>query len=266
MRVATWNIKQAVAPKKPLDELWSWAEEQIAPDVIVLTEAKVPKTGVPRGWTAQWTEGGIGPRRTWGTVVAGRGVELRPITELRSGEATVDLQFEWPAAVTAVDVVRDGQRWATVVGLYAITLDDRGESCGHGAYSLPLLMRQLEPLIDSDSGERLVIAGDMNLWPTDVTPFFESYGFVDVIHHTASTRGPLAGCASCRGTNDRCGHMWTHKNGNGPNSAIQQIDYIMCTEELAEELSTVYGGVAHFQDAWSVSDHAPVVAEFRSDW
>lgn len=33
MRIATWNLKQAVAPKKPLDQLWRWAEDEIAADI-----------------------------------------------------------------------------------------------------------------------------------------------------------------------------------------------------------------------------------------
>lgn len=42
-------MKQAVAPKKPLVELWNWVESEIQPDVIVLTEARVPKDGLPQG-------------------------------------------------------------------------------------------------------------------------------------------------------------------------------------------------------------------------
>ena len=72
MRVATWNMKQAVAPRRPLADLWSWLEGEVDPDVVVLTEAKVPAGGPPPGWVAVWEPDGIGPRRRWGTVVAGR--------------------------------------------------------------------------------------------------------------------------------------------------------------------------------------------------
>ena len=58
MKIATWNIKQAVAPKKPLDQLWQWAEETIEPDVIVFTEAK-GRFGF---------EGGVGPGRGTGAL------------------------------------------------------------------------------------------------------------------------------------------------------------------------------------------------------
>ena len=60
MRFATWNLKQAIAPKKPIADLWRRAATDIDPHVMVFTEAKVPKDGVPSGWTAQWKEGGIG--------------------------------------------------------------------------------------------------------------------------------------------------------------------------------------------------------------
>ena len=71
-------MKHSVAPKKPLPVLWDWIESDIAPDVIVLTEARVPKEGLPKGWTAIWPPGGIGPRRTWGTIIASCNLNLRP--------------------------------------------------------------------------------------------------------------------------------------------------------------------------------------------
>ena len=100
MRVATWNMKQ-VAPRQPLDERWRWMAEEIAPDVIVLTEAKVPEGGPPQGWEALWVDGGMGPRRRWGTVIAGRGVELREINHVSRAQGTVliGLETTWPAAV-----------------------------------------------------------------------------------------------------------------------------------------------------------------------
>ena len=68
--VATWNMRQAF-PKKPLPELWEWIETVITPDVIVLTEARVPKEGLPEGWQAIWTVGGTGTRSTWGVIETG---------------------------------------------------------------------------------------------------------------------------------------------------------------------------------------------------
>lgn len=261
MRVATWNLKQAVAPKKPLPELWDWLGDRVDPTVAVLTEAKVPSGGPPAGWSVEYEPDGIGPRRKWGTVIAARGVSLQRVTSVKRGLRTVPLTFRWPAAVIVSDVIVGKECWGTVVGLYGLTVDRRGESCGHGGFSVPTILNELEPLLESKRAERLLIAGDFNLWPSDASGEVVSRGLVDLIEHTAATRPALVGCSGCaKGPN--CGHLWTHKNGNSPNAAKQQIDYVFASRRLVEELRSVYGGVQYFHEAWDVSDHAPVVAEF----
>lgn len=262
MRIATWNMKQAVAPKKPLPQLWQWLGERVDPTVAVLTEAKVPADGIPDGWSAEFVMGGIGPKRKWGTIIAARGADLHRITSIRKGLRRLELSLRWPAATLVTDVLVDGERWGTLVGLYGLTVGRNGESCGHGGFSVPTILEELEPLLESDRADRLVIAGDFNLWPSDASPCVESWGLVDLIDRTAGQRPPLQGCCGCT-LGDECGHLWTHKNGNSPNAARQQIDFIFASVGLVDELQTVYGGVQHFHDAWEVSDHAPVVAEFR---
>jgi exonuclease III len=58
--------------------------------------------------------------------------------------------------------------------------------------------------------------------------------------------------------------MWTHRNNPSPRASRQQIDFILATVELARELDQLTGGISDYPDAWEVSDHAPVVADFRS--
>lgn len=265
MRIATWNLKQAVAPKKPLPELWSWAADHCRPDCVVFTEGKVPSNGVPRGWSAQWDPEGVYPesRNRWGTVVAARGVELSPVTSVKSRWRRVDLSFTWPAAVQVVDVFDRGEYWATVVGFYAVTKNGRGESTGNGSYSWPTMMRELEPLLESDRGHRLLVAGDLNLLPKNVGRIPQKYGLHDVIDHTAASRPRLAGCISCKRPAG-CHHLWTHKNPGGRNPSVQQVDYIFVTDELLADLKGVEGGDYSFPGVWEMSDHAPVVAVFNS--
>jgi len=131
MRVATWNLKQAVAPRKPVPELLEWADTNIKADVYVFTEAKVPRDIDPR-WRYQWNPEGIyyDKANKWGTVIATRSVEFREVTEARTRLKTRRLEFEWPAAVQVCDVLRSGERWATVVGLYAVTRDRQGSRRG----------------------------------------------------------------------------------------------------------------------------------------
>jgi hypothetical protein len=86
MRLATWNLKQAVAPKRKMHELWAWMESNINPDVVVLTEAKEPDTGIPDGWTAVWQAGGIGPKVLLG--IYGRNIKHRFV----AGAAEIDAE------------------------------------------------------------------------------------------------------------------------------------------------------------------------------
>jgi len=93
-------------PRRPLGDLWRWAEKRIDPDVVVLTEAKVPKDGLPTGWDAIWSSDGIGGTRRWGTVIAGRGVKLRRVSEVQVGPTTYRLRAaHWPAALQVADVI-----------------------------------------------------------------------------------------------------------------------------------------------------------------
>lgn len=263
MRIATWNMKQAIAPKKPLAELWQWMDDTIDPDVVVLTEAKVPADGVPDGWNAVWKEDGIGPYRRWGTVIAARDdVELRDVTYGVPGADGFSVSHVWPGAVSIVDVVVDGDIVLTVVGLYAITVDLDGNSIGNGMVSVPAILTSLEDLFSSPRGNRLVIAGDFNLFPQDMPDFLYD-NFIDVVAGTSDLRGPLDGCTGCDVAPDDCGHMWTHKNGNSPNAAVMNIDYIFASNSFENSVLDVYGGVADFKDAWDVSDHAPVVLELE---
>ena len=261
MRVATWNMKQADAPKAKLPTLWDWAAEEIAPDVAVFTEAKVPKEGVPEGWSALWIEGGIGLRRRWGTVIAGRGVSLIEVQEVQTIRGKRSLSSTWPAIVQVADVLVRGERWATVVGMYGILEDEAGVKRGNGGRSARVILQELEPLLSSSRGERLIVAGDLNLWPMDVPTQFGEVGLIDLINATVDERPPLDGCSGC-GLGPRCGHMWTHANPGGKNPSRQQIDFIFATSGLYQDLKSVSGGIRDFPAAWSVSDHAPVVADF----
>lgn len=255
-------MKQAVAPRRPLPELWEWLTDRVAPDVAVLTEARVPKTGLPVGWSAHWLPGGIGPKRTWGTVVAARGLELADVEFVTDTHAAPAVDALWPGTVRVVDALIDGTYWATIVGIYAITVDEHGASCGHGRYSGPAILRHLAPLFDSPRGKRIIVAGDFNGWPDDLPRRrLDRLGLVDLTDHTADKRGVLDGCSGCSRPG-RCGHLWTHKNGNSPNAARQQIDFILASRALASELASFSGGIQTYPDAWEMSDHAPVVAEF----
>ena len=248
--VATWNMKQAVAPKKPLPELWDWIENSISPDVIVLTEARVPKEGLPKGWQAIWTPGGIGPRRTWGTIIAARKLDLRPAEFPRNPENDEEYDSPHPGSLHTADIIIDKEVWATIVGAYAYMPQDK-----KGWDALLGITSECVDLLDSGNS-RVILAGDFNLWPDDLVPIIEeNLGLIDVIGSTEGLpelEGAVGGS-----------RIWTHKNGNSPNAARQELDFIFITEELSDEVAAVGGGIYDFPDAWEMSDHAPVVVDFE---
>jgi exonuclease III len=247
--VATWNMKQAVAPKKPLPDLWSWIESVIQPDVIVLTEARVPKEGLPAGWQAIWTPGGIGPRRTWGTIVAARQLEIRESQFPRNPQKDDDYEAPHPATVHTVDVIVNKKVWATVVGAYGYMPNSK-----NGWDALTGISNECIDLMESGN-DRVILAGDFNLLPEDLVPVVDNeLGLIDAVgllEDLPTLAGAVGGS-----------RIWTHKNGNSPNAARQELDFIFMTEELADEVSAVGGGIDEFPDAWDMSDHAPVVVEF----
>ena len=266
MRVATWNMQQGYnAP--PLKRCWTWLTDTVAPDIAVLTEARVPAGGPPAGWDTVWRPEGIGPTRRWGTVITGRGVELTAVdhgTIGRFRRRTVEVTSRYPGAAVVADVNVDGEWWATVVGLYGLNVDLKGRKCGHGRHTTPALLRDLSPLFESDRRDRIIVAGDFNLHPRDMPPVVDRLGLFDLTEITAHTRSPLDQCTGCTARRpEECGHLWSHRNNPSPNASRQQIDFILATNDLACELSTLTGGIRDFPDSWNVSDHAPIVAEFR---
>lgn len=114
MRIATWNIERAFG-RVSLHDQWKWATEQLDADLIVFTEAQVPETGPPDGWSAMWDPAGVYPdgRRKWGTVTAARGVEVRPVGTMRRMFRQVPIAVDWPAAVQVAEVWQGRKHWAT---------------------------------------------------------------------------------------------------------------------------------------------------------
>ncbi len=256
LRVATWNLKQAVAPRARPEVLWHHTAEVVGADLVVFTEARVPRAGVPDGWTARWHQGGIGPRRTWGTVLAGRGVELRA----PRGPSRADRRrlARWAGSLELAEVVVGGRTWGLVVGVYGLTRDLRGRSVGHGGFSVPAMLGAAARTIASY--DRVVVAGDLNLLPADKPPILDELGLVDVVEHTADRRPRLEGCHRCS-LGGSCGHLWTHRNGTRPGAKAQNIDYVFVSACLVGNIDSVRGGIGDFPDAWDLSDHAPVVVD-----
>lgn len=266
MKVVTWNTQGMNTGGDKISTQWKWLEETVGADVAVLTEAKVPVDGVPAGWNAFYKPGGVDKQRRWGTIVAARNYEIRDITNGVSGLRGFKMNHTWPGTVTIADIMVKGEIYATVAGVYGITLDLDGISNSTGWVSVPTIFEDLRDLFSSRRGKRLIIAGDFNLLPESMN-YFQPKKMINVVEFTASARPQLSGCTGCS-MDDDCGHMWTHKNGNKPGAKVQHLDYIHVSKDLVGDIVSVVGGIADFpsimnaEGKWELSDHAPVVVEF----
>ncbi len=247
-RIATWNTKQGVAPRQKELELWKWIQATIAPDLIVLTEAKTPKVGFPKGWSGVWLPGGVGNRRPWGTVIAGRNVELVR-TDFKRRKTKSEANRSNPATTFCVDVRLDGEVFCRVMGHYGLMLDSMD-----GLDALRLLHRELDDVISEHGDKKLVVAGDFNIWPDYVVDSFRDIGLTSVtdLRKTFPTlRDPQYGS-----------RIWTHKNGAKTSDGMrQELDFIFISKDLKKKFVSTKGGVGDYPDAWEMSDHAPVTVD-----
>lgn len=256
VKVATWNMK-SVAPKLTgelgTENLWKWADQNIDADIYIFTEAKIPKSGVPAGWEAIFVQGGVGARRPWGTIIASKTMHLRPIEFERNVMQESEYEEPHPATTLIVEALIEGTVWATVFGTYGLMLDEKSDFDELDR----ILLRLIDVLAGSESP--VVVAGDFNLHPDHIRPYFQDLEMDDVL----SVKGGFAPRAD--GLNGT--RVWTHRNTNNPGAAVQELDFIFVTEELKGELLEVQAGIESFPSAFDVSDHAPVTAtfEFESD-
>jgi endonuclease/exonuclease/phosphatase family metal-dependent hydrolase len=105
--------------------------------------------------------------------------------------------------------------------------------------------------------ERVIVAGDFNLWPNDLNRFMNDLPLIDVIGTVDGFPELVDGKGGSR--------IWTHKNGNGPNAAKQEIDFIYVSEAMADEFVTGGGGIDDYPSSWEFSDHAPVIVQLKVD-
>ena len=220
----------------------------IDPDLIVLTEAKAPKAGMPEGWSGVWVPGGVGNRRPFGTVIAGKQVELRK-TEFRRRRTKSAENQPNPAATFCVDVIREGELLFRVLGHYGLMLGDKNGLDAH-----EVLHREIDDILHEHGDTKFIVAGDFNLWPDYVVGDFKSIGMTSVTDLRKSfptLRDPQYGS-----------RIWTHKNGAKASDGMrQELDFIFVSKDLKKQFINTKGGIDDFPDAWEMSDHAPVTVD-----
>jgi exonuclease III len=257
MRVVVWNMQSKI-------ENWGKIPEFEA-DVALLCEARVAEYPLADQIIGGPTTEGFDFPRPWSAAVVSRHqlIEITDAKASRRGKP-IDLPFRasrsgsWTAAIMRRERAED----VTVISLYGL-MDEKSDASMHRSLS------ELTPLFeDNRHRHRLLLGGDFNVLAAPgrkdpvrarhllVLERIKAFGLVDCLERKRPP-GPLEACPC--GFGDDCRHTWTKFDPQRPTVAYQD-DYLFASPALADTLDTC---AAYDPRAWaSVSDHAPIVAEF----
>jgi endonuclease/exonuclease/phosphatase family metal-dependent hydrolase len=244
LRIATWNLNTWIQrDKKKItnSQLWQWIKQQTGADLVILTEAATPPPAdETAGWSIAHRPGGFPRVSGWGTLIAGRGLRVEQIT--RFGDYVLDTHF--PGSLTAADVWRGDEFIATVIGLYLpYRKDKKKDFVGHPTQDLMTMRGDFTQLFAHREGP-FIVAGDLN----------DEHSLIPAPLSQMGTKGtrlvdPFATSSPVTFEQD-----WV------PRQRFK-LDYLYVSESLADHVTQTRGGIADFPDAFTMSDHAPLMVE-----
>ena len=254
LRVVVWNVARK-------DRAWA-ALDRLKPDICLLNEAVVPanRRGV---WNADGTIGRDDKPRPWTAAVITTST-FRPIVDAQARwvrKTTVPFECSRPGSWAAAQV-ETPLGAISAVSLYGL-LDEFSDASVHRSLS------EVSPIIDDPRYRGLVLlGGDLNTgtqWPSpaqnrrdrNVLDRIEALGLIDCIRAKRSP-GRLAGCRCLDG--ESCEHVRTRRHVPRP-SVPYQTDYLFASKKLLSSLASCE--VLATDEWFSISDHAPIVADFQ---
>jgi exonuclease III len=244
MRIATWNLNTWINRKNGIDNstLWNWADDNLAADLVIFTEAATPPPPSVRaqGWNVVHRPGGFPNRSSWGTLIAGRNLRVEHLTHV--GKKKYELDTKFPGSLTAADVWVDDEYFACVVGMYLPYRKNANKDfIGHPTSDLAELKDDFKNLLDHCDG-RLIVAGDLNdIHYRQIPKPLNKLGLVDPFKNYD--------------------HVTFRQDWD--QEGIFLMDYIYVASELADRITTFSGGIEDFPDSLNVSDHAPLLLELK---
>jgi exodeoxyribonuclease III len=256
VKLVTWNVNSLKARLPRVLEFL--AEHQ--PDVVCLQETKTSPEAFPvseltaAGYNAAHHSGG----RWAGVAILARGAEPSDVAAGLPGEA-----------------VQDECRWveATVGGVrVASVYVPNGRSLDSPAFAEKLtFLDAMRTRVTQLRGAPLVVAGDANVAPADLD-VYDPAAFVGSTHTSAAERDRLAAILHGGGMVDAFRHLtpdevgytwWDYRAGHFHKKLGLRIDLVMASADLAERLVRC-GIERNYRKGTKPSDHAPLVAEFRT--
>jgi exodeoxyribonuclease-3 len=258
VQLVTWNVNSLKARLPRVLEFL----DQHAPDIVCLQETKSAADGFPEaglrdaGYEVAHHSGG---RWAGVAVLARAGLPISDVVCGLPGEAQAD-QARW------VEATVDGIRVASV---YVVN----GQAVGTEPFAEKLAFLKAMATRAAqlrEAGTPVVIAGDMNVCPTDAD-VYDPAAFLGATHVTDEERGMLAQVAHAGGLQDayRVVHpepeqqftWWDYRAGHFHKGLGLRIDLILASDDLAASLTDVQIE-RDYRKGLKPSDHVPLVARW----
>jgi exonuclease III len=243
LRIVTWNLNHAFRGRD--DRAWEFIDS-LQPDLALVQEARRPPIEGSVGSE-------IGGPRAWGTwIVPYEGVRLTEIPSVPLGTLPRPrgyLEASHPGAFcVAVSRVRRG-RIVTVASVYGMLAFRVRNGRRYAVTTVHRTLSDLTPILDvKRSKAAVVLAGDLNVTPQIREPDTAA-------HEAVIQRIKAFGLADCLGEAHGGEFVRTYRKHALP----WQDDWVFASEAL----TCVKCEPVDTEEAWSLSDHCPVIAEFK---
>ena len=261
LKIATWNMNRWQQSEAERLGAWSYLTETVQPDIALLQETVPP----PGQENVVYCMGGIGMRRPWGSAVVGYGRSVTELTTVKSPYADRDVSLlqTHPGCVAIAQTPLPDGSLLTVISVYGLI------DAGYAQTTVLRILADLTPIFDTGLfREHMVLGGDLNIGkmgrPTDkhvqryklMFEYFETFGFVDCLDWMFGAARHLPHCPCGQAL---CRHTRTQRRRQSPDVPYNN-DYILASRGMAERLTSCHA--LDQDDAWALSDHCPVVADF----
>ncbi len=255
MRLATWNVNSALTR---LPRLLPWLDQR-APDVVCLQETKLSDEAFADALDE--------PLRERGYQVAHVGEGRWNGVALLSKVGLDDVVRELPGAPAFGDVVEARAVTATCGGLRVTSVyvpNGRTPDDPHYAYKLEWLAALRDSVA---TPERTVIAGDMNIAPTDADVWDPTL-FTESTHVTPAERKALAALQDAglhdvlrdRWPSERIFTYWDYRAGRFHQDKGMRIDLVLAGDDPAGRVAATWVD-RQARKGSGPSDHAPLIVD-----
>jgi exodeoxyribonuclease III len=256
VRLATWNVNSALVR---LPRLLPWLDER-NPDIVCLQETKLSDEAFADALAAPLAERGyefahVGEGRWNGVAILSRvGLD--------------DVERQLPGAPTFGDVLEARAVTATCGGLRVTSVyvpNGRTPDDPHYAYKLEWLAALRDSVTDPAT---TVIAGDMNIAPTDVD-VWDPAVFTESTHVTPPERAALAELVGLGlidvvrakwPDHDRIFTYWDYRAGRFHQDLGMRIDLVLAGADPAGRVAAAWVD-RKARKGSGPSDHAPVIVD-----